>query len=175
MTEQLPTEEQLAQNPLLAPDIPVMDDGGLDEETAKNLGLLKDPEAIEAMAQQQLEYQTQLLEEAWSTDPHALQSYISNAYFSAFSALQSFKMMGERLPKVMERYHVLEIPEFLEGYRTYGFQHVLDKTHQSLIEATQNLHYLENKLFRELLQQAEQEILAKYPNGYEPPAPPELP
>ena len=72
-----PTEAELQANPALKPDVPVEDVDGLDEETAKLLGLIKDPEQ-EAQIKELEEFDVAL---ALDAATHNLVESVRNAVF----------------------------------------------------------------------------------------------
>lgn len=176
----LPTPEELAADPRLDPNLPILDDAGMKEEDAVALGLVKSLEEaqteadvvnatnaeIQARAEAQFE---EALHKAWDA-VEASPPYV--ATYLVDSLIEELDARMQHVQDLMAACNYLQITEALDSFHTKRIYLALNLAQEAVLQARNHLHGVDT-ITSNFFYATQYAVKAKYPEGRPSQQPPE--
>lgn len=175
----LPTPEELAADPRLDPNLPILDDAGMTEDDAVALGLVKPLEEvqteadavnatnaeIQARAEAQFE---EALHKAWDA-VEASPPYV--ATYHVDSLIEELDARMKHVQDLMAACNYLQVTETLDDFHKQRIYLALNLAQEAVLQARNHLYGVDT-ITANFFYAAQNAVMTKYPEGRPPQQPP---
>lgn len=175
----LPTPEELAADPRLDPNLPILDDAGMSEDDAVALGLVKTLEeaqteadavnATNAEIQARAEAQfKEALHKAWDAVE------VSPPYVATYHVETLIEALDARMKHMQDLIaacNYLQVTEALDTFHAQRIYAALNLAQEAVLQARNHLYGV-TEITSNFYYKAKQAVLKQYPEGRPPQQPP---